>query len=82
MDERQPTGSTGARTPTRQLGWVRPVTRRGSTTPPQRLGDVRGNRQLPDLPGQRVQALRDGMIVAFTNQVSGEPGPAQEDGAM
>ena len=36
----------------------------------------------PNLADQREQALRDGMIVAFTNQVSGEPGPAQLDVAQ
>ena len=39
MDERQPTGSTGARTPTRQLCWVRPVTRRGRVEDPSRSPD-------------------------------------------
>jgi hypothetical protein len=39
MDERQPTGSTGARTPTRQLCWVRPVTRRGRGEDPEPFPD-------------------------------------------
>ena len=40
MDERQPTGSTGARTPTRQLGWVRPVTSRTLSRSPDEESPV------------------------------------------
>src|SRR3712207_545544 len=59
MDERQPTGSTRARTPTRQLCWVRPVTRRGRVEDPEplpRRGEPRGPAALrpPDRPGRLV----------------------------
>src|SRR3712207_733678 len=59
MDERQPTGSTGARTPTRQLCGVRPVTRRGRDEDPEpflRRGEPRGPAALrpPDRPGRLV----------------------------